>query len=128
MGAVISTSWTVATVVWTCTIRWGMSVACACSLCCIPQVSVKWTDVTQPGLVPLFARLGLGVIRGTDDPFIFSGLRTCPPFGLASREVVILLPDLLQKLHTGYLLQPSRCLGPLQCVQQMQAICPDLLG
>jgi hypothetical protein len=42
-------------------------------------------------------------------------------------QVVILLPNLLQELHTGHLLQLGWGIGLLQRLQQMQPICSDLL-
>jgi hypothetical protein len=85
---------------------------------------VKWT--LYPNQV--WSRfLGFWVIGGTNDPFVFTGLRTCPPFGLPTREVVILLPNLLQELHAGHLLQLGWGIGLLQRLQQMQPICSDLL-
>ena len=54
-------------------------------------------------------------------------LGACSPFSLASRQVVILLPNLLEYLHTWNILHFSRHLWLLQGVQQMHPICPDLL-
>src|SRR2546421_7621034 len=101
MVAVTSTSWTGATVVCTWTIKCGQAAASACSPSSSAPVSVRCTDVTQPGHLPLFACLGLDIIGRTNDPLLAPGLRTCSPSGLASRKLVILLPDLSQHLDTA---------------------------
>ena len=74
--------------------------------------------VAQPGHLPLFACLGLDIIGRTNDPLLVPGLRTCSPSSLASREVVILLPDLSQHWDTADLLQFARGIRLLQSLQQ----------
>src|SRR5947209_9164711 len=59
--------------------------------------------VPEPDRFALFPCSGFWVIGGTNDPLVFTGLRTCPPFGLPTREVILLLPALLQELHTRHL-------------------------
>src|SRR5947209_8162800 len=61
--------------------------------------------VPEPGRFALFACLGFWVRGGTNAPLVFTGLRTCPPFGLPTPEVIRLLPDLLQEWHTRHLLE-----------------------
>src|SRR5713101_5035553 len=83
--------------------------------------------LSQPCHLPLFARSCFWVIGGTDDAFALTGLRACPPLGLASRQLVILLPDLAQELDTGLVLECVRSAGLLQRLQQMQSVSTDLL-
>ncbi len=69
----------------------------------------------------------LWVIGGTDDAFPRIDLRAGPPLGLASRQVVILLPDLAQELHTSLILERLRSIGLFQRLQQMQSVSANLL-
>ncbi len=84
--------------------------------------------VSKPSHLPLFAGPCLWVIGGTHDALTFAGLRAGPPLGLASRQIVVLLPHLSQELHTGFIHQSGRRVGALQGLQQLQPIRPDLLG
>ncbi len=94
----------------------------------VARIDGQMHFVAQPGQLALFARLCLDIIGRTNDPLLVPGLRTCSPFSLASREVVILLPDLSQHLDTADLLQFARGIRLLQSLQQMQPIGPNLLS
>ena len=70
--------------------------------------------VAEPHRFPLFAAAGLGIIGRAQHALLPIGLWPCPPFGCPFAEIVVLLPDLSQHLHTPHLLQPRRRIGSLQ--------------
>src|SRR5712692_521171 len=75
------------------------------------HVSVRCTLYPNHAVSRFLPVRATGLIGRTNDSFAFTGWRACSPFGLPTRQVVILLPDLPQQLHTRKIRKFSWCLG-----------------